>query len=249
MTPFAGQLVDLSVPLGPSPSEHVPVVVDRFTHADGGAHLAELTGIRRDDLHAGLGWASERVAAITHAGTHVDAPFHYAPSTAGLRSRTIDELPLRWFLGRGVCIDVGEGAEPVTVAEVEAFDRTRGFAIAEGDIVLFRTGAAYGGGDYNERGRGLAPELVAHLCARGVRVVGTDAWSIDFPFATMSRRGAPHVWEAHFAGREHEFCAIEKLTNLDRLPPSGFFVICLPVKVAGGSAGWTRAVALLPEFG
>jgi kynurenine formamidase len=80
-----------------------------------------------------------------------------------------------------------------------------------------------------------------------VRVIGTDAWSIDSSFAVMGGRGAARVWEAHFTGRTHEFCAIEKLTNLETLPPSGFFVICLPIKVARGSAGWTRAVALLPE--
>jgi kynurenine formamidase len=246
MIPLSGELVDLSVPLGPSPSEHVPVLVERFTHADGGEHLAQFTGIDRRHLAGGLGWASERISAITHSGTHVDAPFHYAPTSGGRRCRTIDEVPLRWFLGQGVCVDVTQGEDAVSIAEVQSFASRNDLDIGCGDIVLFRTGATYGGGNYNEHGRGLSPELVTHLCRRGVRIIGTDAWSIDFPFDTMRRRGTPHIWEAHFAGRECEFCAIEKLTNLDRLPPSGFFVICLPVKVDRGSAGWTRAVAVLP---
>ena len=41
---------------------------------------------------------------------------------------------------------------------------------------------------------------------------------------------------------------IEKLANLDRLPrPHRFSVSCLPVKIAGASAGWCRVVALFPE--
>ena len=43
-----------------------------------------------------------------------------------------------------------------------------------------------------------------------------------------------------------EYCQIEKLANLERLPrPHGFYVSCLPVKIKGGSAGWCRAVALV----
>jgi kynurenine formamidase len=38
---------------------------------------------------------------------------------------------------------------------------------------------------------------------------------------------------------------MEKLTNLDRLPPTGFTVICFPVKIAKASAGWARAVAIV----
>jgi kynurenine formamidase len=40
---------------------------------------------------------------------------------------------------------------------------------------------------------------------------------------------------------------MEKLTNLDKLPPDGFEIVCFPVKVHRASAGWTRAVAILPE--
>ena len=38
---------------------------------------------------------------------------------------------------------------------------------------------------------------------------------------------------------------VEKLHNLESLPSTGFTVSCFPVKVRGGSAGWTRAVAII----
>jgi kynurenine formamidase len=40
---------------------------------------------------------------------------------------------------------------------------------------------------------------------------------------------------------------MEKLSNLEQLPPFGFTVACFPVKIEAASAGWTRAVAILPE--
>ena len=247
------KLIDLSVPLAPSVSEAVPVSIDYMAHECGGAHLAELVGIEQADLQDGLGWASERISAITHSSTHVDAPFHYSPQCNGRPSRTVDEIPLDWFWGPGVCIpvDAYPQHEPVTAEELTAFEEKHDRRIVSGDIVLFRTGAErhYGSASYNEHGRGLSPSLVEALCDKGVRLFGTDAWSIDPPFRLMRERlgtvGPGSVWEAHFAGRKVEFCAIEKLSNLDKLPPVGFWVACFPVKVLRGSAAWARAVAFL----
>ena len=39
---------------------------------------------------------------------------------------------------------------------------------------------------------------------------------------------------------------LENVANLDRLPEKGFEVIALPMKIAGGSGGPCRIVALLP---
>jgi kynurenine formamidase len=37
------------------------------------------------------------------------------------------------------------------------------------------------------------------------------------------------------------------VANLDRLPPTGAWVIALPIKIKGGSGGPLRIVALLPD--
>ncbi|MGH9349887.1 MAG: cyclase family protein [Vicinamibacterales bacterium] len=246
------RLVDLSVSLAEHESEPVPVHVERFDHAAGGRHLSELVGIDQRLLPDGCAWASERITAITHAGTHVDAPFHYAPRCGDRPSRTVDQIPLDWFCGSGVCIDVrGSNEWAVGLHELAGHEQRTERAVAAGDIVLFLTGAAthYGTPAYLESGRWLDPRLVRELVGRGVRVIGTDAWSIDPPLSVMRRRipseGADAAWTAHFVGRDLEFCVVEKLCNLERLPPHGFSICCFPVKVAGGSAGWVRAVAFV----
>ena len=55
------------------------------------------------------------------------------------------------------------------------------------------------------------------------------------------------IWEGHRAGREIGYCHLEKLHNLEALPSIGFEVACFPVSVQGGSAGWTRAVAIFDD--
>jgi kynurenine formamidase len=61
----------------------------------------------------------------------------------------------------------------------------------------------------------------------------------------MQDRDPKIIWEGHRAGRDIGYCHIEKLHNLEALPSTGFTVSCFPVKVKGGSAGWTRAVAIV----
>ncbi len=97
------------------------------------------------------------------------------------------------------------------------------------------------------RGDGPATHLLLDL---GVRVIGTDAFSLDAPFGDIIRRyretkDRSVLWPAHFAGREREYCQLERLANLDALPPYGFRLTCFPVKITGAGAGWTRAVALV----
>ena len=40
---------------------------------------------------------------------------------------------------------------------------------------------------------------------------------------------------------------MEKVTNLDLLPATGFKVACFPIKIEGASAGWVRPVAILED--
>ena len=52
---------------------------------------------------------SSNVSALhmsAHTGTHVDAPYHYGPTSEGLPARTIDQVPLEWCLAPGVVLDV-----------------------------------------------------------------------------------------------------------------------------------------------
>ena len=55
------------------------------------------------------------------------------------------------------------------------------------------------------------------------------------------------IWEGHFAGIELGYFQMEKLTNLDKVPPVGAIIYCFPVKIARASAGWVRAVATVPD--
>jgi kynurenine formamidase len=90
------------------------------------------------------------------------------------------------------------------------------------------------------------------LLERGVKVIGIDTFGFDRPWSTMVKeyvatRDARRLWPAHLVGREKEYCHIEKMANLGRIPrPKGFKVACFPINVEDAGAGWVRAVAIVP---
>ena len=202
-----------------------------------------------------IGWADDSIQQMgVHATTHLDAPWHYAPISEGKPAKTIDEVPLEWCLNPGVKLDFRhfEDGYVATAKDVEAELARIGHTLSPYEIVVVNTsaGEAYGRPDYVAKGCGMGREATLYLLERGVRVTGTDGWSWDAPFIhTMQKYAATGdaglIWEGHKAGREIGYCHLEKLHNLEQLPPTGFVVSCFPVKVKAGSAGWTRAVAII----
>lgn len=100
------RIFDLSVPTEISPSEPLPVLVEHESHRQSAPFMAGFFAAQVSDLPDGNGWANDKVTLSSHAGTHVDAPWHYYPTCGGSRARTIDELPLEWFFGDGVVLDL-----------------------------------------------------------------------------------------------------------------------------------------------
>ncbi len=254
------ELIDLSVPLEHhAASEPLPAEIEYVTHAaEGLAQMRQFFGVEPEDLvySQGQGWAIERISAITHTGTHVDAPYHYGALSEGRPARTIDQVPLDWCFAPAVRLDVRQ----VPVGDRISIDHLRAaLDLAEHvlnplDIVLLWTGAdaRRHTPEYFAQ-PGLGRDEVLWLVDQGVKVIGIDAYTLDRPFASMvadfQRTGdGRHIWPAHFAGIDREYCQIEKLANLDRIPRAhGFHVSCLPVNIAAASAGWCRAVALVPR--
>ncbi|MDC7784318.1 cyclase family protein [Rhodoplanes sp. TEM] len=258
------RIIDLSISIDADVPSDPPMARPKVAYLHHGQTFDRLLpffpGLTPDRLPDGAAWAIEKVELTTHNGTHLDAPWHFHPTMnhalvpGGERAATIDEIPLEWCFKPGVKLDfrhLPDGAV-ATAADVEAELARIGHILQPLDIVLVNTaaGGRFGTDGYLDAGCGMGREATLWLTSRGVRVVGTDAWSWDAPFAATAKRfaetgDAALIWEGHKAGREIGYCHLEKLHNLELLPAIGFTVACFPVKIRGASAGWTRAVAIL----
>ena len=253
--------VDLSVPLEAGIVSDPPIMLPEITYMSheetAGQVMSFFPGLKKEDLPGGEGWAVEMLQIATHNGTHLDAPYHHhSTMNNGERAITIDEVPLEWCFNPGVKLDFRhfDDGYVVSAADVAAELTRIGHELSPLDIVVVNTsaGARYGDADYLMKGCGMGRAATMYLLERGVRVTGTDAWSWDAPFALTAQEyaktgDASIIWEGHRASMEIGYCHMEKLSNLEALPSTGFSVSCFPVKIKAASAGFTRAVAILED--
>jgi len=202
---------------------------------------------------AGYYYAAHRMRLAEHGGTHLDAPIHFHEGGS-----TAERVPLDRLIAPAVVVDARAACarnpdHALGVADLERFEAAHG-RIPDGAALLLLTGfsarwpdrARYLGTD--ERGAaavaklhfpGLDPAAARWLVAnRKVAAVGIDTASID--------PGTSQRFESHQILFAAEIPAFENLAQLEQLPPSGATLIALPMKIAGGSGGPLRAVALLP---
>lgn len=252
-------LIDLSIGLESGvDSEPWPPEIEYFDHEDGAELLANNLREQGYDVEAedfpnrqGLAW--EELTLIPHTGTHLDAPWHYGPETGGEPARTIDEIPLEWCVGEAVVLDFTEKEPRSEISPLDIDEQLEELdhELSSDEIVLIETGAdkLWGTPDYLTEFPGMGAEATKHLVNQGVRVIGIDAYGFDKPFIEMGERFVEsrdnsELWPAHFAGREVEYCQIEKMANLDKLPRrTDIPIVTFPVKIEDASAGWVRPVA------
>ena len=87
---------------------------------------------------------------------------------------------------------------------------------------------------------GLHPAAATWLVKnRKIAAIGLDTPSIDY--------GKSRLFHSHRVLFAANIPALENVANLQRLPPTGAWVIALPMKIKGGSGGPVRIAALVPE--
>jgi kynurenine formamidase len=252
------RVIDLSQRLSNDTTafEPMPHTIEYTDHEQSRAVVEERFGLAKEHWRDELVWASEKVTLTTHSGTHVDAPYHYHPTSGGQPAKRIDELPFSWLMGDGVLLDMRhvDVEDGIREADVRAELDRIGYAIKANDIVLVRTDTSlhFREPGYEQLHPGLRRDATAYLVEHGARLIGIDAWGLDRPFDLMTRDALAgddaQLWESHKYGADHEYCQIEKLDNLAALPaPFGFTVLALPIRLERASAAWARVVALVPE--
>lgn len=156
-----------------------------------------------------------------HAGTHIDAPFHYDDF-----GKSIDALPLDLFIGPVLLIDV-TGKEQIQKQHLEEL------SLNGIERIFFKTKETYDLYRFDPSYTTIHPEAVTFLANKGIKVIGTDAPSVDAVEDT--------TLQAHHACKNEGIYIIENL-HLKDIVGGLYEFIGLPLAIQSGDASPIRAI-------
>jgi kynurenine formamidase len=210
----------------------------------------KLTKLSDGTTEGGFYYRMNSFCAPEHGGTHLDAPSHFSKD-----GWAADQIPLSKLVAPGVVLDVSKQAEAdadyrLTAADVREWEKKHG-AIPSGAIVLLRTGwgkrwpdrKRYLGDDtpgevsrlhFPSYGKDSAELLVGE---RRVAALGVDTASID--------HGPSKNFIVHQIANGANVPGLENVANLEEVPETSAWIVALPMKIAGGSGGPLRIIALV----
>lgn len=186
-----------------------------------------------------------------HAGTHMDAPYHFAKG-----KRSIEDIPLELLRGPAVVINITAKASRyadavVAVEDIKAWEKKHG-PVPMGAIVLMNSGWGkrwpnfrqfFGSDDPGDLANfhfpGFSPEVAEFLVnKRSIIGVGVDTPSLD--------NGKSTDMAVHRILSQANIFGLEYVANMHKVPEKGALVYALPMKISGGSGAPTRVFARIP---
>lgn len=195
--------------------------------------LGTRTAVWPGDRPVELSWSLRRdrgdavnVAAVTtsvHAGTHIDGFLHIVDG-----GETAAEMGLDAYIGRCRVVeaftDDEVGVDAVTSIDLRSVQR-----------ILFRTRRTVDATRFPERFAHLAPSLAQRLAEAGVRLVGTDAPSVD-PVDSKTL-------DAHHALIRGRVAILESVLLTDVMPGE-YTLVALPLRLVEADSSPVRAVLI-----
>jgi arylformamidase len=178
------------------------------------------------DMRKGDAFTLSAYSLGAHSGTHLDAPMHFVRNGAA-----IDRVPLGPLIGRARIIDIPDGVQAITAAELNKHN-WRGVP-----RIVFRTRSALRGwmssSTFHKDFAYIAPDAAKALADAGVQLVG-----IDYISAEQFGAAAP-LTHRTLLGRNIPI--VEGLA-LDHIKAGDYDLIVLPIKVGGHEGAPARAI-------
>jgi arylformamidase len=174
----------------------------------------------------------QRVAFLSHVGTHIEAPLHYIKD-----GEDVSEIPLKQIVGEAVILDFTHKKpnEEISLGDIIEAGRD----IRPGDMVLIKTGLSKYVDRFAEYERPyVSKDAIKWLVQKKIGCLGIDCSGIE------DKRVSRHMQPNHQILFENKIPLIENLTNLDQLRKRRFLLIILPLRIRGLDACPVRAVAI-----
>ncbi len=198
------------------------------------AYQEGMPGYRQEISHQfeKEGWNARLLELYSHAGTHMDAPFHFD------LEGTIDQVPLDACMGEAWVVDLPDLPDQYLIGTPDLGDLAD--RIRPGDMVLFRTGWSHylGMSKYRNGLPRISTDLAQWLVDQKVGLIGVEGPSV----ADVNNR--EEVTQIHRILLRGGVIIVEGLTNLEAIRREKVGFIALPLKIHQGDGAPCRALAI-----
>lgn len=185
----------------------------------------------------------QSISLGSHAGTHVDAPYHFIEE-----GKKINEVSLSTFVGPAIVVDlteegIGRHLEDREEIQWKALERYEEAITAQKDaLLLLRTGwSKYWGTPKYFDHPYVSTEAARRIVDTGIRLIGIDTLSPDETI--LGEEGKAHTYPFHKIVLSSDVVIAENLANLEAIQHGNWVVSLVPLKLSGSDGSPIRACA------
>lgn len=178
------------------------------------------------------GWNAKNLTIYSHAGTHMDAPYHFGVST-----KTIEKYAPHELMGKAWLIDVLVTKAKQLIELDDVIEQLNGFD--KGDSLLIRThwSKKYEQQEFKRDLPRIGEDLAIWCTNHNVKLLGVE------PLSVADVEDIDEVTKIHQILLSGNIIIIEGLKNLDHIKSKQVFLIALPLKIGNGDGAPARVIA------
>lgn len=169
----------------------------------------------------------------SHAGTHIDAPYHY-----GVNNRTIEDISLNRLIGKAWIVRI-KGIRPKGLIRIDHLGPIAK-QVQKGDSIIIQTGWSnyLGKAKYRDQMPRISRELAQWMVKKSIKMLGVE------PPSVADIRNMDETTLIHHILLGGNVVIIEGLTNLEEIQSDQIWLIALPLKIQNGDGAPARVIAL-----
>lgn len=179
------------------------------------------------------GWNATSLQIYSHAGTHMDAPWHFE-----VTEEFIDEIPVERFISKAyvVSIEVEQSKQLVTVADFLTIENY----LQPGESIILKTGWSknLGTDKYRSELPRISKEAAEWLVSKKVNMLAVESPSV------ADVNNLPEVTLIHQILLGGNIIIVEGICNTESLTANMVQLIALPLKILKGDGAPARVIAI-----
>lgn len=179
------------------------------------------------------GWNAKTLHLYSHAGTHMDAPFHFE-----VNDGTIDNIPAERFFTDCYVVELN-GIQPKTEIRISDLGEVKN-KLQPGEGLIFRTGWSKFVNEpkYRDELPAISKELAEWCVEKGVATIGVE------PPSVADVNNMEMLTEIHRILLDGDIIIVEGLANLDKISKPKVQLVALPLKIKNGDGAPCRAIVI-----